>query len=102
MNTETWVRVKEILDACIDLPPHERELYLDETCAADAQVRAEVESLLEAHERAGDFIAHPILRESFLGQTLGNWKIVADIGEGGMSRVCLAERNDGQFQQRAA
>src|SRR6202035_2783368 len=41
-------------------------------------------------------------RESFVGGHLGHWKIVADIGEGGMSRVYLAERTDGQFEQRAA
>jgi len=102
MSPETWTRVKEVLDACLDLEPAERACYLDEACAGGAEVRAEVESLLASDEQAGDFIAHPVLRESFVGGRLGHWKIVADIGEGGMSRVCLAERDDGQFQQRAA
>jgi len=56
----------------------------DELANAD-DVRAEVESLLASHEKAGDFIAHPVLREYFIGEHLGHWKIVADIGEGGMS-----------------
>ena len=102
MDTQTWIRVKEILDTCLDLEAVQRATYLDEACAGSAEVRAEVESLLSAHEQAGDFIAHPILRESFVGGHLGHWKIVADIGEGGMSRVYLAERADGQFEQRAA
>src|SRR6202049_3149226 len=85
MDAQTWIRVKEILDACLDLEAVQRATYLDEACASSAEVRAEVESLLAAHEQAGDFIAHPILRESFVGGHLGHWKIVADIGEGGMS-----------------
>ena len=102
MNTQTWTRVKVILDACLDLDPPLRPPYLDEVCGNEPEVRTEVESLLQAHEEAGDFIANPVLRESFIGARLGPWKILADIGEGGMSRVCLAERADGQFEQRAA
>jgi non-specific serine/threonine protein kinase/serine/threonine-protein kinase len=102
MNPETWSKVKEVLDACLDLGPPQWAGYLDEACSGAPEVRAEVESLLASHEQVGDFIAHPVLRESFVGGRLGHWKIVADIGEGGMSRVCLAERDDGQFEQRAA
>src|SRR6266851_1591793 len=102
MNAETWSRVKDLLDACLDRDRSEWPAYLDEACRGDAELREEVESLLASHEQAGDFIAQPVLRESFVGSRLGHWKIVADIGEGGMSRVCLAERDDGQFQQRAA
>ena len=102
MNAQTWNKVKEILDACLDLEPSERPAYLDRACPGDAALREEVESLLTSHEQAGDFLARPILRESFVGERLGHWKILDDIGEGGMSRVCLAERADGQFQQLAA
>jgi len=102
MNTETWGRVKEIMDACLDMDTGQRAIYLDGVCAGEPDVRAEVESLLAAHDAAGDFIAQPVLRESFIGTRLDSWKIVCDIGEGGMSRVCLAERDDGQFEQRAA
>src|SRR5437868_2481608 len=102
MTADTWSKVKELLDVCLDLEPAQWAAYLDKACGDDAELRNEVESLMASHEQAGDFIAHPVLRESFVGVRLGHWKIVADIGEGGMSRVCLAERDDGQFQQRAA
>ncbi len=102
MNTETWAKVKVILDACLDLEISERTPYLDGACGGDSEVRSEVESLLASHDQLGDFIALPVLRESFVGGRLGNWKILADIGEGGMSRVCLAERADGQVEQQAA
>src|SRR6266567_3383508 len=102
MDAKTWTKVKEVLEVCLDLEAAQRAEYLDQACAGNAELREEVESLLASHEQAGDFITHPILRESFVGLRLGHWKIVADIGEGGMSRVCLAERDDGQFEQRAA
>src|ERR1035437_7164266 len=102
MTPDTWSKVKEVLDACLDLDPPQWAGYLDEACPGAPEVRAEVESLLASHERLGDFIAHPVLRESFVGERLGHWKILADIGEGGMSRVCLAERDDGQLEQRVA
>ncbi len=102
MDARKWTRVKEILDACLDLEPEQQSGFLAEHCAGDDGLRAEVESLLRSHREAGDFIAEPVLRESFLGVQLGHWKIVADIGEGGMSRVCLAERSDGQYAQQAA
>src|SRR2546429_7707772 len=98
MSPQAWSRVTELLDACLDLEPAQRAEYLDGACVGDARLRSEVESLLISHDQAGDFIAHPILRESFVGVRLDHWKIVSDIGEGGMSRVCLAERDDGQFQ----
>ena len=102
MNTQTWNKVKEILDACLDLEPAARAAYLDDACSGAPALRIEVESLLASHDRVGDFMDRPILRESFVGEHLGHWKIIDDIGEGGMSRVCLAERADGQFQQLAA
>src|ERR1041385_5541152 len=102
MNPQRWAEVKKLVDVCLDLESVQRAQYLATACRDDVQLQAEVVSLLAAHEQAGDFIAHPVLRESFVGSRLGHWKIVGDIGEGGMSRVCLAERDDGQFQQRAA
>ena len=102
MNTQTWNKVKGILDACLDLEPAARSAYLDDACSGAPALRIEVESLLASHDQAGDFMARPILRESFVGERLGHWRIIGDIGEGGMSRVCLAERADGQFQQLAA
>ncbi len=102
MNAETWTNVKQLLDACLDLDPGQRAEYLNQQCAENIELRNEVDSLLAAHDQAGDFIENPVLRETFTGLSLGHWKIVSDIGEGGMSRVCLAERDDGQFQQRAA
>ncbi len=70
MSTDTWSKVKELLDACLDLEPAQWSEYLD-SLGVDSEIRREVDSLLASHEKAGDFIAHPVLRESFLGLHLG-------------------------------
>ena len=76
------------------------------------ELRAEVERLLAAHGRAGDFIASPAMRdrrdvdvatdESLVGRRVGPYRVVREIGRGGMGAVYLAERADGQYEQRVA
>jgi hypothetical protein len=58
MTVQAWERVKELLHQAMGLRPHERGRFLDEACASDPSMRAEVESLLAA----GDDV-----RESFVG-----------------------------------
>jgi eukaryotic-like serine/threonine-protein kinase len=52
---ERWQQAKEILHAALDRAPAERTAFLDEACAADAELRAEVVSLLRYEAEAEDF-----------------------------------------------
>ncbi|MBI3406961.1 MAG: tetratricopeptide repeat protein [Planctomycetes bacterium] len=91
----------------------ERQQYLDEACAADKALRAEVEALLEASARAGNFLefpaaglplplggAGPVLRGATmdeqirerLGTVIGPYKLLQKIGEGGFGTVFMAEQ----------
>ena len=45
---EQWQKVKEIVGAVLERVPEERSAFLDEACAHDGELRAEVESLLAA------------------------------------------------------
>ncbi len=56
MTPERWQRIKELFHAAAELAPVERAAFLDASCAGDAEARAEVESLLAAHEREGEFL----------------------------------------------
>ena len=48
MTPEEWQHVKQILDGALEIAPGERVAFLDQACAGDATLRAEVESLLFA------------------------------------------------------
>jgi serine/threonine protein kinase/Flp pilus assembly protein TadD len=85
--------------------PEERRAFLDEACGTDAGLRQQVESLLAAGERAGDFLEKPaILDETSdriadtpdtldVGRVIGGrYKLLDQIGEGGMGLVFEADQ----------
>jgi serine/threonine protein kinase len=59
-SSERWQEIERFFDAAVELPVAERTRYLDAECA-DARVRAEVSKLLQASDRAGDFLDQPAL-----------------------------------------
>jgi serine/threonine-protein kinase len=59
MTSEEWRQVRGVFDAALRRDPEEREAFLDEACAGNPQLRSEVASLLDAHDRAGDFMESP-------------------------------------------
>lgn len=100
-----------VFDAALDLPAHQRHAYVEQACAADTVLRATVQGLLLAHERADQFLAAPAAEIAMpllggLGPPLparvGPFRIMREIGHGGMGIVYLAERDDGQFRQCVA
>jgi hypothetical protein len=60
MSPEDWKIVKKHLEEALRRSPDDRASFLDEVCGADGRLRAEVESLLEAERRLGDFMEEPI------------------------------------------
>ena len=59
MEPERWQQVDKILEAALEKEEPERSMFLGEACADDESLRKEVESLLLAHNRAGDFMEEP-------------------------------------------
>ena len=54
-------RANEIFATAVELPPEQRQAYLEHTCAGDADLRRQVEALLAAHARAGSFLDRPLV-----------------------------------------
>ena len=113
MTSERWDRLTAIFHAAAELDPVERQAFLDEACGDDAVLRREVERLIAVEGRVGRFIEVPAIlggarleprREEAVavGRRVGAFRVVRDIGEGGMGAVYLAERADGLFEQCVA
>lgn len=113
MNPERWKEIKSILEQAIEVAPPERALYLDEVCGNDRELRREVEALLDFDNTRANALEQPafsILDENgfgknaknLIGKQIGNYKVVDELGIGGMGAVFLAERADGAFNQKVA
>jgi tetratricopeptide (TPR) repeat protein/predicted Ser/Thr protein kinase len=110
MPSHQWQKVQEIFGAAADLAAEEQRRLLDSACGLDSALRQEVESLLVADRAGGERItaaledaAQSLLgADPMLGARLGPWRVVREIGRGGMGSVYLATRDDEQFQQQAA
>jgi non-specific serine/threonine protein kinase/serine/threonine-protein kinase len=106
--------VREILEQALELPTDRRPAYLDEVCVADANLRREVEALIAADEQAGTaFLAGSAVDESgtlaareeavsLAGARIGPYRIVEEIGHGGMGTVYRAVRADDQYRKQVA
>jgi WD40 repeat protein/serine/threonine protein kinase/tetratricopeptide (TPR) repeat protein len=104
MNAD-FQRVKDIFLAALEREPGApRAAYLNEICGQDRELKQRVEALLARHEAAGSFLEspasavdpYPTVDETAdpeqLGMVIGPYKLLQQIGEGGMGTVYLAEQ----------
>ncbi|HYJ47458.1 MAG TPA: protein kinase, partial [Pyrinomonadaceae bacterium] len=102
MTTKRWQLIKELFHSALEREPGERPGFLASACAGDEAIRREVESLIEAHEAEGEFIDLPAYEAaagwlagqgpmSLAGQQINHYRILEELGAGGMGEVYLAQ-----------
>ena len=94
--TERWAKVKEIVADALELDRPRRAAFVEQACSGDEELLRDVETLLRADSDS------PILDLDRAPARIGAYRIVRELGRGGMGAVYLGERDDGQFEQRAA
>jgi WD40 repeat protein/serine/threonine protein kinase len=108
MNEPSPERVKEVFNQAMGLPPEERDSFLDRACGSDTSLRHRVERLLKSLEEVGPFLASPTgdigpisptVSASTsggpvakIGTSIGPYKLLQEIGEGGFGVVYMAEQ----------
>ncbi len=109
MDVERWAQVEALFDAAITEPAGARAAVL--AACADEAVRREAEAMVAAADASAQFLEEPAgVTASALvsdvaggdGPRVGPYRLVREVGRGGMGVVYLAERDDGQFSRRVA
>ncbi|HSG09914.1 MAG TPA: serine/threonine-protein kinase [Longimicrobiales bacterium] len=110
MTPEQWAEVETLFASALEEDVEGREASV-RARASCVEVAEEVVALLRAHARNGLFDALTDRQDALerpgsstlpFGTLVGTWKVVEELGHGGMGEVYLARRADGQFEQEAA
>ena len=108
-----WEKIKELVETGLEREGAVRTRFLDEECGDDCAMRAEVVDLIAAHEEAADFLLSsppfavvPLIGGgsdvSLVGQRIGPYRNVRELGHGGMGTVYFAVRDDEAYRKDVA
>jgi eukaryotic-like serine/threonine-protein kinase len=105
MTENTWQELQALFHRALERPPEERRQFVAEH-ASSQQMRDEVFALLDAEEQPASVVDRPYQStaedRSLEGSIVGAYRLVRQIGSGGMGSVFLAERADGTFERQVA
>src|SRR5262245_929320 len=113
MTTDQWRKVRRLFEETVEVEPSLRLEFLAANCQEDDQIRAIVAQMLRDHDEAADFLEKPLFVSASaiavadesshaIGRLIGPYRLVREIGRGGMSVVYLAERADDVYRKRVA
>lgn len=91
LTPEEWARANQIFHDALDQPLDARAAFIDQAAGGDVRLATEVRSLLAFHEHAETFLDTPTVDLTLEGQQLGPYRVLHEVGHGGMGVVYLAE-----------
>ena len=112
ITPERWQQVKSVLSEALQLDTERQRQYLDSACAHDDDLREEIDLLLAHQVETGNDVIEECAADAArlrldqaankVGSRIGAYKILEEIGHGGMGTVYLAERDDEHYRQQVA
>ena len=100
MDSDRWRQIEDLFHTLMERPPEMRAAFLNDACACDAELRQEIESLLSQADHAENFLESSRVQPatlpagaSPLGKQFGAYRIVSQLGAGGMGKSIALHHN---------
>jgi serine/threonine protein kinase len=106
MSHEMQQRVRDLFETAVEKPVAERLTWLREQTGTESAVYEQVARLLQASSASGEFLAQPACRRVLPpmteGMIIGAYRVLRELGSGGMGIVYLSVRSDQAYHRLAA